>query len=314
MSLTRREWMTLAAAAPLAAGGSKEAAAKSKDRDKSKDKAKPYAPRLACSCYVFEQDYAKRNQKTIDHIDDIFTTCNQAGYRALELMSGYFPADTSDLTLALLVQHNLIMPIVYIGGPMHDGRAQATIDAALALAARVKPHKHVEAMSFNCDPKPDHAAKTDDELQVEAQAIERLGAALKAEGLRLLVHQHAPEMADHSREWRYFVNHTTTENVGLCLDTHWVFRGGDDVMTILREAGPRLGDMHLRNSSAGVWLEDLADGDVDYYAVVGELRKLNYRGWLSVELAWDPTTQITRPLVDDLRLSRQYAQRIFGVR
>ena len=308
MSMTRRQWMTLAAAAPLAAGESMEAAAK------PKDKGKPYAPRLACSCYVFEQDYAKRNQKATDHIDDVFETCNQAGYHALELMSGYFPPDASDRTLALLVQHNLTMPIVYIGGPMHDGRAQATIDAALALAGRVKPHKHVEAMSFNCDPKPDHSARTDAELQVEAQAIERLGAALKAEGLRLLVHQHAPEMADHSREWRYFVSHTTAENVGLCLDTHWVFRGGDDVMTILGEAGPRLGDMHLRNSSSGVWLEDLADGDIDYYAVAGELRKLNYRGWLSVELAWNPTTQITRPLVDDLRLSRQYAQRVFGVK
>jgi inosose dehydratase len=301
--------MTLAAATPLAAGASKQAAAKSKDKDK------PYAPHLACACYIFEQDYAKRNQKTIDHVDEIFDIYRQAGYHAVELMSGYFPdAARAERNRALLDQYNLIMPICYIGGPMHDGRAQSTIDAALALAGRIKPHKHLEAISFNCDPKADHSAKTDDELQIEAQALERLGAALRAEGLRLLVHQHAPEMANHSREWRYFVGHTTAQNVGLCLDTHWVYRGGDDVMTILREAGPRLGDMHLRNSSAGVWLEELADGDIDYYSVAAELKKLHYRGWLTVELAWDPNTQITRPLVEDLKRSRQYAQRVFGVK
>ena len=301
MSMTRRDWMTLAAASPLAAATANA-------------KTKGYAPRIACACYVFEQDYAKRNQKTIDHVDAIFATFQQAGYHAVELMSGYFPAGGSDRTLALLDQHGLIMPICYIGGPMHDDRAQSTIDAALALAARVKPHKHVEAISFNCDPKPDHTAKTDAELKVEAQALERLGAALGREGLRLLVHQHAPEMANHSREWRYFVNNTTAKNVGLCLDTHWVYRGGDDVMQILGEAGPRLGDMHLRNSRGGVWLEELADGDIDYSAVAAELKQLKYRGWLSVELAWDANTQFTRDLGENLRRSREYAERVFGVK
>ena len=279
-----------------------------------KSKAKGYAPRLACACYVFEQDYDKRKQKTIDHVDEIFATFEGAGYRAVELMSGYFPEGGSQRTLELLDKHNLIMPICYIGGPMHDDRAQATIDAGLALAARLKPHQHLEAISFNCDPKPAHGAKSDAELDVEAQALERLGAALAAQNLRLLVHQHAPEMADHSREWRYFVGHTTAKNVGLCLDTHWVYRGGDDVMTILREAGPRLGDVHLRNSRGGIWLEELADGDIDYHAVAAELKKLKYRGWLSVELAWDLTTDLTRSLEQDLRLSRQYAERVFGVK
>lgn len=301
MFMTRRHWMTLAAASPLAAA-------------KTKPKGQGYAPRIACACYVFEQDYAKRNQKTIDHVDAVFATFKQAGYRAVELMSGYFPAGGSDRTLALLDQHGLIMPICYIGGPMHDDRWQSTVDAAQALAARVKPHKHVEAISFNCDPKPDHASKTDAELQVEATALDRLGAALGREGLRLLVHQHAPEMADHSREWRYFVNNTTAKNVGLCLDTHWVYRGGDDVMQILGEAGPRLGDMHLRNSRGGVWLEELADGDIDYSAVAVELKKLKYRGWLSVELAWDANTQFTRDLGENLRRSREYAERVFGVK
>ncbi len=295
MNLSRREWLALAAAAPLAG-------------------AKGYAPRLACQTYIFEQDYGQRQQKTLDHADEIFATLQQAGYRAVELTSNFFPPEKTAGTLALLDKHGLSLPIAYIGGPMHNDVSQKTVETALAYAERLKPHKGLEAISFNCDPKPAHASKTDAELATEAQALEQLGVALTRMRLRLLVHQHAPEMADHAREWRYFVKNTTAKNVGICMDTHWTLRGGEDVMQILREAGKRVGDVHLRNSKGGVWLEELADGEVDYGAVAAELKKNNYRGWLTVELAWDPNTQKTRPLSENLRRSREYAERVFGVK
>jgi inosose dehydratase len=290
--LSRRDWLFLAAALPLAAAKT--------------------VTRIACQCYVFEQDYGERKQKTIDHVDEILSTVSAAGYRAVELTSTYFPPEKTAESLALLDKHGLALPIAYIGGPMHDDRWHQTYDTTLAYADRLKPHKGLEAISFNCDPKPRAAAKTDAELVTEAEALDKLGADLKQRGLRLLVHAHAPEMADHAREWRYFFHHTSPTNVGICLDTHWVYRGGESVMDILREAGTRIGDVHLRNSSGGTWLEELADGDVDYKAVAAELKKLKYKGWLTVELAWDPQTQRTRPLVEDLKRSREYAERIFA--
>jgi inosose dehydratase len=295
MNLSRRELLALAAAAPFA-------------------QAKGYAPRVACQSYVFEQAYGQKKQKTLDHADEIFATLQEAGYRAVELTSGFFPPEKAAETLALLDKHSLALPIAYIGGPMHNDASKQTVETALAFAERLKPHKGLEAISFNCDPKPGHASKTDAELAIEAQALERLGAALRRMKLRLLVHEHAPEMANHAREWRYFVKNTTAKNVGICMDTHWSLRGGEDVMQILREAGKRTGDVHLRNSKDGVWLEELADGDIDYRAVASELKSIGYRGWLTVELAWDPKTQITRPLVENLKRSREYAERVFGVK
>ncbi len=290
--------MLLAAAAPCATG--------------SAGAANSIASRIACQCYVFEQQYGERKQKTIDHVDDILADVSSAGFRAVELTSTYFPPEKTADSLALLDKHKLALPIAYIGGPMHDDRWHQTLDAALALADRLKGHKGLEAISFNCDPKPRGAAKTDEELATEAQALEELGTALKQRGLRLLVHAHAPEMADHAREWRYFFHHTTADNVGICLDTHWVYRGGENVMDILKEAGTRIGDVHLRNSVNATWLEELADGDVDYRAVAAGLKKLSYRGWLTVELAWDPQTQRARTLVEDLKRSREYTERVFA--
>ena len=47
MELSRREYLVLLATAPLA--GAKNA-----------------APRIACQCYVFEQAYGQKQQKTLD--------------------------------------------------------------------------------------------------------------------------------------------------------------------------------------------------------------------------------------------------------
>lgn len=274
--------------------------------------AKTASTRIACQCYVFEQDYGSRKQKTIDHVDEILATVAGAGFHAVELTSNYFPPDKTADSLALIDKHGLALPIAYIGGPMHDDRWHHTYDLALNMADRLKPHPGLEAISFNCDPKPKAEAKTDAELEVEAQALETLGTDLKKRGLRLLVHAHAPEMANHAREWRYFVHHTTPADVGICLDTHWVFRGGENVLDILNEAGTRIGDVHVRNSTNGIWMEDVGDGDVDYKAVAAALKKLKYKGWLTVELAWDPTTPHTRPLGENLKRSREYVERIFA--
>lgn len=290
---SRRDWLFMAAAAPLLA-------------------AKKNSTRVACQCYVFEQQYGERKQKTIDYVDEILATVGGAGYRAVELTSTYFPPEKTTESLALLDKYGLALPIAYIGGPMHDDRWKETRDRTLAYADRLKPHKGLEAISFNCDPKPKSEAKTAGELETEAQALEQTGAALQREGLRLLVHAHAPEMANHAREWRYFFHHTTAANVGICLDTHWVYRGGENVMQVLAEAGARIGDVHLRNSVNGTWLEELADGDVDYGTVAAALKKQRYMGWLTVELAWDPQTHKTRPLSEDLKRSRDYVERVFG--
>jgi inosose dehydratase len=127
----------------------------------------------------------------------------------------------------------------------------------------------------------------------------------------MYLHQHAPEMANNAREWRHVLAHTEAANLSLCLDVHWILRGGQDVMTLVRECGPRIGSLHLRNSVGGVWTEALGDGDVDYPAVAAYLRSIHYRGYISVELGWDPKTQLTRSLEEDSRLSREYTEKVF---
>lgn len=270
-----------------------------------------YAPKLAVQAYVWQQALAREKRTIAEGVEDVITSLAQAGYRTAELTSTFFTPELAARTLDLMAKHRLKLAVVYNGGEMHESSAAArTIDDTLALAGRVKA-AGIQAVSFNANPKRGRERKTDAELEIQTRAIGELGKRLRAEGLRMLVHEHAPELAENGREWRHMLRGTDPADVGICMDVHWVLRGGLDPMTLLEEAGDRTGSLHLRNSRAGVWLEELAGGEVDYTKVAAYLRKRRFQGWLVVELAWDPGTEITRGLTENLRRSRLWAERVF---
>jgi hypothetical protein len=48
--------------------------------------------------------------------------------------------------------------------------------------------------------------------------------------------------------------------------------------------------------------------------VADYLKEIRYGGYLVVELAYEKATRITRSLEEDLRLSRLYAMKVFGLK
>lgn len=274
-----------------------------------------YEPVLAAQAYIFSQAYARLNQRMEDRISEVLEILSTSGYKTLELTSQFFTADNSSNTAQALMLGRLKCPVVYNGGVMHtaDG-AKQTMAQTLELAKRVKAAHPVTAINFNASPKPNGEAKTDAELGVQAENLNKLAKELKKMGLRLMTHQHAPEMANNAKEWRHVLAHTDPKMVDICLDLHWVLRGGQDPMTLLKECSSRLASLHLRNSKDGVWTEDFGDGDLDYRPIAEHLKSIGYKGYLVVELAWDKATEPTRRLDENMTRSREYAEKIFGVK
>jgi inosose dehydratase len=195
---------------------------------------------------------------------------------------------------------------------MHDPDAAAkSVANVLALAASAA---QAGTVAIDINPDPIGREKTNEELTVQAENMNRLGEALRKREQRLFVHHHIPEMANSAREWRHILQHTDPALVWLTVDTHWAYRGGQDWMGIVREAGKRLASLHLRNSSGGVWSESFGEGDLDYSKLANYLREAGLHPYLVVELAYESKTPHTRSLTENLRLGREYAQRVFGVR
>lgn len=267
---------------------------------------------IAVESYIFQQ-YAQRQKKTLaDVIGEVIPMARAAGFRNIELNQQFFAPELKERVLDLIRSNGLRMPSVYVGGAMHRPElADATIQRALEIADICKPFG-CKAVVNNPDPKPHGERKTDQELAAEVEGLNRLGWKLASNGFQLRVHHHTPEMLENAREWRYILRNTDPKHVALCMDLDWVHQGEQDPMALLREAGNRVAEVHVRNSRNKLWLESFTAGDIDYRKVAEYFRDAGLRPLIVVELAYRPNTVVKHTLVEDLRSSRIYAEEIFG--
>jgi len=258
--------------------------------------------------------YAQRQHKTLGEcLDETIPMARQAGFKNVELNQSFFTPELRGRVRDLLISNHLKLPAVYVGGPMHSRElASRTMQQALEIGAFCKP-LGCSAVINNPNPKPGRARKSDGELAMQAEMLNQLGQDLSKKGFQLWTHNHDPEMAENAREWRSNLKNTDPKYVWFCLDLDWVHQADLQPLELLREAGNRVAALHIRNSRDKLWLESLSGGDIDYRKVADYLKREDLSPLLVVELAYRQNTVVTRPLVEDLRLSRIYAEKTFGV-
>jgi len=272
-----------------------------------------YAPKLSVEGYIWTQHFASQKETLAAGEDEALRETHQAGYPRVELSSDFFTPEVREHTRGLLAKYKLSPESVYAGTTMHEVQAaEKSVQAVLELAEFLKP-LGTRIIITNPSPKLNQERKSDDELKTQARYVNQLGAALQRHGMKLLLHHHTPELRDNAREWWYELQNTDPKVVGCCVDVHWAYRGGQEVMPFLQRVGTRVESLHLRNSQHGVWMEDFGSGDVDYSPVAEYLHQINYQGFLVVELAYEKDTVITRSLEEDLRRSRIYTEKVFGL-
>jgi len=272
-----------------------------------------YAPKVSVEIYIWIQHLETEKKILAEGVEEVLASFHGAGYRRVELNQDFFQPALRDKTLKLLAKYNLAPETVYAGTTLHEaGAAEKSVRGVLELGRLLKAHG-TRVIVTNPSPKPGQALKTEEELDTQAKYVDQLAAGLEQQGIKLALHHHTPELAEHAREWHHLLEYTNPRQVYCCVDVHWAYRGGQDVMSFIRETGDRLIELHLRNSHQGVWAEDFGPGDIDYQEVADYLRGISFNGYLVVELAYEKGTQITRSLDEDLRLSRLYTDKIFGL-
>jgi sugar phosphate isomerase/epimerase len=72
--------------------------------------------------------------------------------------------------------------------------------------------------------------------------------------------------------------------------------------------------LHVRTQRNKVWTEAHEDGgDIDWRKVAAYLKKINFDGDLVVELAYRPNTMVTWSVEGNIRVSRLWAEKVFGL-
>lgn len=192
----------------------------------------------------------------------------------------------------LLPASGLAMRSIYVNSLLHEKpEAERSVDEVLRIA-EAACELGTKIVVTNPSPiawggKQD---KTDAQLREQGRQLERLGKLLKQQGQSLAYHNHDAELRQGGREFHHMLAGTDPAAVKLCLDAHWVYRGCGDsevaVFDALRLYGNRIIELHLRQSTMGVWRETFTlAGDIDYARLINQLAEQGIDPHLVLEQA-----------------------------
>ena len=271
---------------------------------------------LACNQYPWTTFYGRENRDFNADLD------KGLGEVAASGMDGYEPLANNPQEIErlgpLLKKHGLEMRSLYVNSVLHErDKAEASIEAVLAIARKAK-EIGTEIIVTNPSPirwgGPEN--KDDAQLRVQAASLEKLGRELHAIGLMLSYHNHDIELRNAAREFHHMMVGTDPGIVTLCLDAHWIYRGAGNsqvaLFDVLKLYGPRITELHLRQSKDGIWTEAFGDGDIDYEAVAKHLREISVRPHLVLEQAVEAGSPKTMTPVEAFQKSSQYARQVFA--
>ncbi len=274
------------------------------------------ASRIGCQQYTWFNFYQRDDKDWFADYDASFTAFRSSGLAGFEPAFGSL-AEVERLA-PFLASHRIWMSSLYVGSTLHlPDVVEANIAQALEIAVAAKS---LGARIVVSNPSPiawgSQENKNDAQLTLQANALDRLGAALRAEGLTLAYHTHDPELRAGAREFHHMMLGTDPEHVKLCLDAHWVYRGAGNsqvaLFDIVRLYGDRIVELHLRQSHNTVWSETFGDGDIDYRRLVSVLQDRSIKPLLILEQAAETGTPRTMSTVAALTRSLAYTADVFA--
>lgn len=243
-------------------------------------------------------------------LPEIFSDMRYAGMDGIELMHTCLRPDNAVEQIAELSQkHRLSIIGTSFGGEMWDRAQHQAIleDAELVITRLAKLGGRTLGVSVGYPGKK----KTPQQLDDQADLLQKIIAICNANGVTLNLHNHTYEVIDDL----YDVKGTTRRipDVKLGPDLNWLLRGGVDPVAFIREHGNRIVFLHLRDQNAdGRWSESLGEGAMDYSAVGKALHDIAYKGPAVIELAHEDHFQPTRPIRESLKMSRAFVRSALG--
>jgi inosose dehydratase len=227
---------------------------------------------------------------------------------------GFLPTDPDVLRSELQGRHlemvGAFVPVDFSNPDCHETGVQAALRRAELLAAVSETAFIILADENGRNPtRTRHAGRirSEEGLSPEAWGIFAAGVQTVARavrdgtGLRCAFHHHCAGFVETPGEVEQLLSLTDPDLVGLCFDTGHYHFGGGNALEGLRKHARRIWHVHFKDHDprtaarsrqkgwdyfeavrSGVFCE-LGKGDVQFPAVLDELRSMGYAGWVVVE-------------------------------
>jgi sugar phosphate isomerase/epimerase len=247
-------------------------------------------------------------------LPQIFADMRYAGMDGIELMhTALRPEDAVERIGQLGQEHQLPVIGTSFGGAMWDRRQHQAVleDAELIIPRLAKLGGRTLGVSVGPVKWGSGTRKTPDQLDAQAELLAKIFALCKRHGVVPNLHNHTYEVENDLHDLKGTLARLPGTKLGP--DLNWLLRGGVDPVAFLRQYGPQIVFLHLRDQyKDGRWSEALGEGDMDYPAIAAALREIRFQGDAVIELAHERDFKPTRPLRESLKISRQFVQETLG--
>jgi sugar phosphate isomerase/epimerase len=263
-----------------------------------------------------------------------FHEAREVGYRNVETFISYFREeylrDDPQAVEKKIKDIGVKFVTISNSGPMEvhfeDPAKHEKVIADHVKLGRFIKHFGCRHLKINMGPRRPEGTTAED-LKHMARCAEETGRQLKAIGVWLAIHAHMWNQFENRKEIDYMMERTTPENVGFVLDTGHITMAGIDPVKLARELGHRIAEFHMKDTApenrGGAkkridrpdMMKDpcffpLGHGGVDFPGIKAHLDKINWKGFLTVELDSSPF----RPPKESARMSLKYLEEKLGLK
>jgi len=243
-------------------------------------------------------------------LDQIFQGVKYGGYDGVELMHHPLRSHRTTLIIQELIDR-FGLPVIgtsYSADMWDSTKHQEILEDAENIITNLAD---VGGRTFGASVGKAPERKTEEQLDAQAELLEKIIEFGKSKGVVLNLHNHTYEVEDNLHDLKGTLKRIPDVKLGP--DLNWLIRGGVDPLSFLKKYQNQIVFMHLRDESKnGRWSESLGEGDVNFRNIGKTLRKINFSGDIVVELAHEDDFATSRSIAESLKMSREHVKKTMG--
>ena len=241
-------------------------------------------------------------------LDQVFSDFKYAGMEGVELMDINLKHSNAVENLSRLIKkYNVPVTGTSFEAAMWDRKQYSQIEEDVELVT--SRLKEVGGKNFGISVGYKRDKKTEEELDAQADILEKILKICKKNNILANLHNHTYEVADNMYDLKGTL--ARVQDIKLGPDLAHLFRAGIDPVEFINTYGKKIQYLHLRDHNADKSLtEAIGDGVIDFPAIAQALKDIGFEGSAAIELSFVGTP--VRPLKENWKLSREYVQRVFG--
>jgi sugar phosphate isomerase/epimerase len=213
--------------------------------------------KIACQTITFGGERHKTDLK------GIIKAVADAGYDGMENGFGRFNASEMDNYKNWLIEANLKMAGIHIGGDFNDEESVQKQHENIPALIQFAQTLECRNIFFSGSPK-NHSA---DAYKAVAENLNKLGKTLSGDGLVLSYHNHDWEIKGDCLGMYTLCDNTAPEYLSFVPDIGWVVRGSGKPLEVLKRLGKRVSNLHFKEFTSDGSFTELGKGIVNFKEV-----------------------------------------------